>query len=391
MSGHKHGSAVKSKSSPKSDVIQYEHPDIDQYTVFRKQLEKKHYKKNHFVITKIPKNGHPSASRITGQYALAVNGQLGGKIHFKKGRRYFITYLGKISDNDDNTVTQGGRNTEDDDSDILLFTEDPAGGKEAKELHEDIDILPRLNTLSIRIEKWYPDIFYYQDKNDSFLGGPILVANKQDSSWSLDGKGEIRPVEVRDAMNKREARDYNRKPKIRYVRKNRDSQTITVEDKKVNYDIDKKDRASKPPKEKRDTNKRDENKNRKHGDKNTKESRNGKAPSVRKERSESPRSTKSRSTRSRSTSPGSQESPRSGGSRSDSDDNIVPRFDSTEKKKSNRKGDVDELWRQERIKADRGRVVKERDLYPDLDDNKKKPKQNRTTLTDLDKVYDKRN
>ena len=140
----------------KDDLVEFGHPNEEDYQNFTQFLKQNHLENRHFVITLPEKKGHPWEPRITDTNALAVNDQLGRAIHLVRGQRYFFTFR----PNNNHT---------------LLFTLDPIGGPEAAPLAGFPAPLENFKSFSLLVGDSIPETFYYQCGKHSFLGGPVII------------------------------------------------------------------------------------------------------------------------------------------------------------------------------------------------------------------------
>jgi hypothetical protein len=141
-----------------------------------------------FTITTPPKEGHPWQHHNTeSDHCFAVtypNGKQktvkGGTINLARGRRYAFKFV----------QTNKTKPFEH----LLFFTQDPTGGKQGGKTAGDVDptnynptAFPGTpapygaGTKSFTVTDDFPKIMYYQDKNNQFLGGIILVHDREDN------------------------------------------------------------------------------------------------------------------------------------------------------------------------------------------------------------------
>jgi hypothetical protein len=110
-------------------------------------------------ISLVSKEKHPLRYRINGPFAYAVDMVPGGVIFLRRDRTYNFCF--------DPCV---------DDEYTLYFTVDPAGGGLGK-----LKCFPppiKRGTITIYTGDKFPSLFYYQDFEHEFLGGPIVILER---------------------------------------------------------------------------------------------------------------------------------------------------------------------------------------------------------------------
>ncbi len=435
------------------DIFEYFHTSLDEFDEFCHELKKNHYNSKHLIITVVDKVGHPWEERISGPLCFAVDGSKGKTIHLEKDKRYFITFK-DLSEKYH-----------------LIFTHDPAGGFSTmtgvstvngtstniksqnaptetsvalKQMHEDIEPLSGFKTISFVTDEKFPDIFYYQDVKEPFLGGPIIIKEKS-KTWhpfpkDIERKATVRTVKPKETNNRDDTAQKpkrkstsSEKPRRRRMPLHGSVSSISSiasirkptgkankrPVRKPKKDDNKKDDDKKAPVPKKDTPAKHVTRNRSpkiryvtktRTDTTAHKPRNGIKKNIRKNETDSDdrRRTDSSDNRKRNDPKDKQKNnlrdkqpvrearpkddpkdkPRD--KRPIRDDKHERDKQKDERNRDDRRNrsDVrnrlsdDELWRQERLKKDRRHSVKERDCYPGHD--------NRSVLTNFDDV-EKRN
>ncbi len=149
----------------KGEVVEFSHPNEEDYQKFVDFLSRHSLRHTHFVITNMSKEGHPWERRITCKDAFAVNGKRGRTIFLIRGQRYFFTFR----------QAEMPLRPEGPFEHLLCFTTDPMGGPEALPLTGTPAPFGEFKTVSFRIDDKFPETFYYQCHKQPFLGGPIIV------------------------------------------------------------------------------------------------------------------------------------------------------------------------------------------------------------------------
>lgn len=150
------------------DIIEFIHEGPNAYKQFLTGLEHRNLSNHHFEVKITNKNGHPWEPHITEtDQCYEINGVKGLRLHLTRGKRYFFTFF---PHNDSNYS--------------LIFTTDPVGGKrnestnyEAKSI-QGTPLANKFMSFSFLIKedpKLFPNVFYYQDRNYTFMGGMIIL------------------------------------------------------------------------------------------------------------------------------------------------------------------------------------------------------------------------
>lgn len=128
------------------------------------------------IVTNVSKIGHPWEHRITTtNQCFAVNGEKGKTLFLKRNIKY--TFIFNQTPNENTGVLDHA----------LYFTSDPGGGIKGGKYAEfdpcSYDPIPldktpdpyKIGSRSFIITNSFPTIFYYQCRNNSFMGGIIFV------------------------------------------------------------------------------------------------------------------------------------------------------------------------------------------------------------------------
>lgn len=142
-------------------------------------------KRGNVYITVVSKEGHPNACRIAGSKAFAVNGVKGGLLKLVRGRTYNIHFEQKCE-------VEGRYDNK------LFFTMDVSGGPPVMacnpcKLPGSFDPIPA-GTISFWVDPCYPDFFYYQSKENAFLGGTIVLEGKRQEPRQEKEHGGKKPL-----------------------------------------------------------------------------------------------------------------------------------------------------------------------------------------------------
>lgn len=120
-----------------------------------------------------PEKVHPQQHQIKGPICLSVKGHRGGDIYFIRGKTYAIS-----NDMESGrsivftTSSNGGKN----DPNRLTFAYQNKDGEILRKFDESANgVLKSGQTLVVKIGRFFPNHFYYQDTEESFLGGPVIV------------------------------------------------------------------------------------------------------------------------------------------------------------------------------------------------------------------------
>ena len=133
------------------------HANENEWERFQAFCAKTHKHHSKFIVS--GKEGHPWVDRVKGDSCFSLSGRAGGILYVIRGKTYHLS-LGANAKRK------------------LMLTTDPCGGKQAKPLTINGVACPVLEpgcTLSFRVGKEFPNSLYYQDVDDEFLGGLIVV------------------------------------------------------------------------------------------------------------------------------------------------------------------------------------------------------------------------
>jgi hypothetical protein len=117
------------------------------------------FKPRTIYISLTSKEQHPLRHRIRGSFAYAVDLVPGGVIFLRRFRTYIFSF---------NPGFDGNYS--------LYFTIDPAGGGLGR-----LKCFPppvKQGTIALYTSDDIPNLFYYQDFNHEFLGGPIVILER---------------------------------------------------------------------------------------------------------------------------------------------------------------------------------------------------------------------
>lgn len=129
-------------------------------------------RKNVYDVTLDNKQGHPWDRHInTTNKAFAINGVKGKVLHVKPGQDYHFNVKQDYEDIGGGAAHHGDNQ--------FYFTTDPAGG--ATKPGYDPRPLPKSpgpishGMVKLHVHNDYPDLFYYQSRNNAYMGGAIVV------------------------------------------------------------------------------------------------------------------------------------------------------------------------------------------------------------------------
>lgn len=133
------------------------HANENEWEKFQAFCVKTHKHHAKFIVSN--KEGHPWADRIEGKDCYSLAGRNGGILYIIRGKTYHLSMsaLSKKS---------------------IMLTTDPCGGKNAKPLVINGVVCPIIepgSTVSFRVGGDFPNILFYQDTKEEFLGGAIVV------------------------------------------------------------------------------------------------------------------------------------------------------------------------------------------------------------------------
>lgn len=151
------GKEVKEVKEEEGPFKIVKHANENEWEKFQAFCVKTHKHHSKFIVS--PKEGHPWAPRIKGNDCYSLAGRCGGVLYAIRGKTYHLSLsaLAKRS---------------------IILTADPCGGKNAKPiLINDVacPVLTPGSTISFRVGKEFPNILFYQDVEEEFLGGAIVV------------------------------------------------------------------------------------------------------------------------------------------------------------------------------------------------------------------------
>lgn len=132
----------------------------------------KHYLVTASKVKGEPRYAHPQEDEITSDLCFSVGGRKGGEIYLVRGREYYIS------------LAPGSANL------VLSFTRSCVSAK------NPISWLPSLSpgqTLHVRVNSAFPNLLYYQDSKEKFLGGPVVVVrnfNFKNNSKKKESDGD---------------------------------------------------------------------------------------------------------------------------------------------------------------------------------------------------------
>lgn len=111
-----------------------------------------------FVVSYGSKEGHPWSEYNTEDSSIHINGKNGPVLHLYRDRTYFFCVEQK-NYNPDNR---------------FVLTNKPDGGKGSKIITGGFEPVSK-GCVSLKVDKFTPRYFFYQDANNSFKGGLVIV------------------------------------------------------------------------------------------------------------------------------------------------------------------------------------------------------------------------
>jgi hypothetical protein len=122
---------------------------------------KSKWPKKEFRVTFESKEQSPWADYIQGDTSIAINGKVGAVIHLNRGRKYYFS----VSQN----WTEGTMPAH-----LFALTTSPAGGSNSRLIPGSFQPVAK-GTVCFEVTNKTPKYFFYQDLNNMFLGGLVIV------------------------------------------------------------------------------------------------------------------------------------------------------------------------------------------------------------------------
>ena len=117
-----------------------------------------------FIVTFKTKEGHQWAEYNMEDKSIHINGKNGPVLHLYRGCTYFFCV--------EQSVTSG-----EDPEHSLILTNSPAGGKGSRMIPNSFSPVPK-GCVCLKVDDSTPRYFFYQDYNNAFAGGLVIVHDK---------------------------------------------------------------------------------------------------------------------------------------------------------------------------------------------------------------------